>query len=210
MIKKAIACLALCASAFAGQLRAADEPAWYLGGGAGRGEAKSPSSWAGQTDAALAAVGVTSRTSIESHETAWKVFGGYRFNDMVAIEVAYNGLGRYKGTTTITAPAPGSVAGGTWDTSAFSVAAVGTYPVVERFGLLFKAGLAATRLNASVSSFSKTETRVQPMFGVGAQFAATKAVGLRAEFERFQNVGDGSTTGQSAINMFTASLLYRF
>ena len=59
MIKKAIVGLAMCAAALTGQVFAADEPAWYVGGGAGRGEAKSPSSWAGQTDAALATVGVT-------------------------------------------------------------------------------------------------------------------------------------------------------
>ncbi len=188
---------------------AADDPAWYIGAGAGKGNAKSASSWAGQTDAFLLTRGITSSTSIDSYDTAWKVFGGYRFNDIVAVEAAYNDLGRYSGTTSISAPAA-STAPGTWDATAFSVSAVLTYPVADRFGLLVKAGLAATRLEATVSQLNTTETRVQPVFGAGVKFDFTKQFGMRAEYERFNNVGDGSTTGQSAINVWSASALYRF
>jgi hypothetical protein len=38
----------------------------------------------------------------------------------------------------------------------------------------------------------------------------TKAIGPRGEFERFNNVGDGSTTGQSAVHAWSVSALYRF
>ena len=189
---------------------AADEPAWYTGVGIGRTDVKRTNSWAAQTDAALRTNnGLTSSTLIESHDTAWKLFGGYQFNEFVAVEAGYNYLGSFKGVTTITAPAA-STASGKWDASAISVAAVGTYPIVNRFGLLFKGGLAVTRLKASVAQFNANETRVQPMLGFGVKFDVTKTIGLRAELERFNNVGDGSTTGQSAVNVWSVSALYRF
>ena len=190
--------------------QAADELAWYAGAGIGRADVKRTSSWATQTDAALRINnGLTSSTLIDSHDTAWKLFGGYQFNQFVAVEVGYNDLGSFKGVTTVTAPAA-STATGKWDASAISVAAVGTYPIVDRFGLLFKGGLAVTRLKASVAQFNSNETRVQPVLGFGVKFDVTKAIGLRAELERFNNVGDGSTTGQSAVNVWSLSALYRF
>ena len=192
------------------EAQAADDPAWYAGAGVGRGDAKRTNSWANQTDAFLFTRGVTSSTLIDSHETAWKLFGGYQFNDIVAAEVAYNDLGRFKGVTSISVPAPASTAGGTWDASALSISAVATYQLASRFGLLFKGGLAVTRLKASVSQLNANETRVQPLLGVGVKFDVTKVIGLRGEFERFNNVGDGDKTGQSAINVWSVSALYRF
>lgn len=194
-------------------VQAADEPAWYVGAGVGRTDVKRANSWAAQTDAALLTSGVTSSTLIDSHDTAWKLFGGYQFNEFIAAEAGFYRLGDFDGVTTISAPAPGSIAGGSWDVKAVTLSAVATYPLANRFGLLFKAGLAASRLEVNVAAptgFSRSETRVQPLLGLGVKFDVTKAIGLRGEFERFVNVGDGSTTGQSAVNVWSASALYRF
>jgi OOP family OmpA-OmpF porin len=193
--------------------QAADDPAWYVGAGVGRTDVKRASSWSSQTDAALLSSGVTSSTLIDSHDTAWKLFGGYQFNEFIAAEAGFYRLGDFNGVTTISAPAPASVVGGSWDVKAVSISAVATYPIVNRFGLLFKAGLAASRLEVNVSAptgFSRSETRVQPLLGLGVKFDVTKNIGLRGEFERFVNVGDGSTTGQSSLNVWSASALYRF
>jgi OOP family OmpA-OmpF porin len=192
---------------------AADDPAWYVGAGVGRTDVKRASSWASQTDAALSTSGVTSTTLVDSHDTAWKLFGGYQFNEFIAAEAGFYRLGDFNGVTSISAPAPASVVGGSWDAKAVSISAVATYPIVNRFGLLFKAGLAASRLEVNVSAptgFSRSETRVQPLLGLGVKFDVTKNIGLRGEFERFVNVGDGSTTGQSSLNVWSASALYRF
>jgi OmpA-OmpF porin, OOP family len=217
MINKIVVCAVLGTAAMPAAVSAAqpiaNDPAWYAGGGIGRSDVKRSNSWANQTDALLRAnSGITSSTLIESHDTAWKLFGGYQFNDIVAVEVGYHDLGKLKGVTTITAPAPGTAAG-TWEASALSVSAVATYGITDRFGFLIKGGLAATRLKANVSSpapFSANETRVQPVLGVGVKFDFTKAIGVRAEFERFNNIGDGATTGQSPFQVWSVSGLYRF
>jgi OmpA-OmpF porin, OOP family len=206
--------LAFAALGSATMAQAADDTfAWYAGAGVGRSDVTRPNSWASQNDAALLTRGTTSSTLIDSHDTAWKLFGGYQFNEFIAVEAGYQDLGRFKGTSTVTVPAPASTASGSWDAAAASVAAVATYPLANRFGVLFKAGLAVTRRNVNVSApaqNSLNETRVQPLLGVGVKFDATKTIGIRGEFERFNNVGDGSTTGQSPLNVWSVSALYRF
>ena len=76
-----------------------------------------------------------------------------------------------------------------------------------------KAGLALTRLKVDVpgpTQFSPSATRVQPLFGLGVKFDLNRTFGVRAEFERFNNVGDGSSTGQTPVNVWSASAQYRF
>jgi OOP family OmpA-OmpF porin len=193
-------------------IQAAGDSAWYLGAGGGQAHVKKTSSWSEQTDAALRTQGLTSNTQIESNESAWKIFGGYQFNENWAAEAAYNKLGNFKGTSTITAPVA-AAPGGTWEVYAVSLTAVGIYPFANRYAVFGKLGLAGTRLTVSLASpanYNPSATRVQPLLGVGARFDVTKAIGIRAEFERFNNVGDGSTTGQSGMNVYSLSGQYRF
>jgi len=58
--------------------------------------------------------------------------------------------------------------------------------------------------------YSPSATRVQPLLGVGLKFDFNKTFGVRAEFERFSNVGDGSSTGQSPIYVWSAGAQVRF
>ena len=191
---------------------AADDAGWYVGAGGGRGELKRPGSF-GQVETGILAQtrGVISTTMIDSHETAWKIFGGYQFNENFAVEAAYHDLGSFKGVTTITAPAA-SVAPGKWDATAGSLAAVGMYPLVKGLSLMGKAGLAVTDLKVSVPGalYSPSVTRVQPLLGVGLKYEFNKTFGVRAEFERFNNVGDGSDTGQSPIHFWSLGAQVRF
>ena len=197
---------------------AADESPWYGGIGLGHSDVKRPGSWAQQADIALRPQGVTSVTTISSGNTSWKVFGGYQFNESFGIEAAYARLGKFGGTSAVTAPAAGTGTG-TWDASAFSVAAVGYLPVHENRVYAFgKLGVAYTHLGVSVVApngagsavFSPVNDRGNLMLGFGMRFDLTKKVGLRAEWEHFNNVGDGSSTGQSAIDIWSISAQYRF
>ena len=191
---------------------ATQDPAWYAGVGVGRADAKRTTSWAQTMDAALLTGGFTSSTLVDSHGTAWKLFGGYQFSEIFAVEAGYHDLGRYTGSTTIAAPRA-SLASGTWDASAASIAAVATLPIVNRLSAIAKGGLAVTRLKVSFTgpvAFSPNETRVQPLLGAGLKFDFTKQFAVRGEFERFNNVGDGDKTGQTPINVWSVSAQYRF
>jgi OOP family OmpA-OmpF porin len=192
-------------------IHAADEPGWYAGAGAGQASVKKTSSWAQVTDATMLVSGFTTNTVIKSNDTAWKLFGGYQFNENFAVEGAYHDFGRFDGVTVVAAPASSTT--GTWKAYAASVSAVGIYPLAHQFSVFGKIGLAGSRVKVDVPApvpYSPSATRFQPLLGVGIKYDINKAIGLRAEFERFNNVGDGSKTGQSPINVWTVSGQYRF
>ena len=148
----------------------------------------------------------------DDSDTGFKIFGGYQFNPNFAFEVAYVDLGEAKITGT------DSVLGSTTATveaSGFNFAVVGSFPVGERFELMAKAGFFRwdLDLNASSSVFgsgSESETGFDPMFGIGGSFNITNNFGLRVEYEKFLDVGDEDTTGQSDVNLISASLVFRF
>ena len=197
---------------------AADDLSWYAGAGLGRGDAKRTGSWAEHADLAFRTQGVTSLTTISNGNSAWKMFGGYVFNENVSVEAAYSRLGRFGGTSTVTAPAAGT-GSGTWDASALSLAAIGSLPIHEnRVAATGKLGLARTRLGVSAAAsgggtsaaFGPSNDRINLMLGVGMRFDLTKQFGVRAEYDYYNNVGDGTTTGQTGVAVWSLNGFYRF
>jgi len=145
-------------------------------------------------------------------DTGFKIFGGYQFNPYFAFEVAYLDLGEAKasGTDSFLGSATGTI-----EASGFNFAVVGSFPVAERFDLMAKAGFFRWDLDLSASSSvfgsgSASETGFSPMFGIGGSFNITKNLGVRVEYEKFLDVGDENTTGQSDVDLLSASLVFRF
>jgi OOP family OmpA-OmpF porin len=196
----------------------ADDAGWYAGAGIGRSDAKRPGSWGAQSDVLLRAQGITSLTTVQSGDTGWKLFGGYRYNEHLGVEVSYARLGKFSGTSAVTAPAAGTGTG-SWDASAFGVAAVGHLPVHEnRVTAIGKLGLAYTRLDVNLAAargatsiaLNPSENRVGLMLGAGLQFDLTRRFGVRAEYDYYNSVGDGSTIGQTAVAVWSLSGVFKF
>ena len=150
--------------------------------------------------------------SADDSDTGFKIFGGYQFNPNFAFEVGYYDLGEAKvsgtdsflGSTTATIEASG-----------FNFALVGSIPLGERFELMAKAGIFRWEMDVSATSSifgsgSENETGFDPMFGIGGAFNFTKNLGVRVEYEKFLDVGDEDTTGQSDVDFLSASLIFRF
>jgi OmpA-OmpF porin, OOP family len=196
--------------------QAADESVggWYAGIGVGRGDAKRTGSWAEQADLGLLAKGTTSLTTIGGGDTGWKFYVGNQFHENIAVEAGYTRLGKFGGSSVVTAPAAG-VATGTWDAYAANVSAVGLIPLGNQFTAFGKLGIAYSRLSASVVApgpvvFSPSASRFEPLIGLGVRYDFNKRIGLRAEWEHFNNVGDGSTTGQTAVEVWSLNAQFRF
>lgn len=47
-------------------------------------------------------------------------------------------------------------------------------------------------------------------FGVGVQYDVDEDIAVRAEFERYRDVGDQATTGQSDVDLLSVSVIYHF
>jgi len=187
---------------------------WYGGIGFGNSTVKDDSSCSDV--ASLFDPGFSCST--DDTDTGWKVFIGNQFNKNAAIEFGYVDLGK------TTASASGTVLGtpvslsGDVKAQGFNVDLVGSLPVNNEFSFLGRIGLFRWDVDASASanvggfpgSASESDTGVDLTFGLGAQYDFTKNAGVRVEWERFQDVGNEDTTGQSDVDLLSLSLVFRF
>ena len=214
---RCMAAILLVIACATGTAHSAEETPWYGGISLGHGEAKRTGSWAEQADLTYRGQGVTSLTTISTGSSAWKMFGGYQVDETFGVEASYARLGKFNGSSRVTAPAAGT-GSGKWEADAFSVAATGTMPIHEnRVAAFGKLGLAYTNLSisatatggATTAAYAPSNSRINPMLGIGIRFDMTKKIGLRAEFEHYNNVGEGGKTGQSSVEMLSIGMQYR-
>ena len=154
----------------------------------------------------LPAAGVTV-TSCDNKGFAAKGFVGYQFIRYFGVELGYYDFG--KGTIK-------NATGGSADWKARGPYAgiVVSAPMTERLSFLARAGVLrwSTKLNpdGNVGFPGRSDNGLSGSFGAGLEYMFTDSVGVRGEFERYQNVGNDGTTGQTNINVWTVSGLFRF
>ena len=181
-------------------------PAWsqdagfYLGASIGQSKAKDTCDDSGAF-------------SCDDTDTAWKIFAGYQFNRHLAVEAGYTDLGE----VSLSAASATSSVRGTIELSAFELMAVGSFPVADRFSLYGKLGLyrAETEQKLQVTlgtltvSDNKTEKNADLTFAFGARFDITRNLGVRAEWQRYLDVGGGEI-GEDDVDVLSVGLLFRF
>jgi OOP family OmpA-OmpF porin len=160
----------------------------------------------GQAKAEVEAVALPGYVSYVSDTgTAVKFVGGFEVSRNFAVEVGFASFGEVDvnyidGFDNIYETA---------ETSAAYVAAVGSIPLglASLFG---KVGFASWYREYSVGDeigvfWRETSEGVDPMVGLGLQLNAGPAFSLRAEVERFMDVGDRYTIGQSDVDVLSIS-----
>jgi len=172
---------------------------WYAGASIGQSKMK---------DASTQLIG----TTFDDTDTAWKVYGGYQFHPNVGVEFGYINFGTFKGSGS--APGLGALSD-SWKATGINVSAVGTLPLGTAFSLIGKIGLTSWSVDDKFSvqalgAGSAKENGVDPSFGVGAQYAFTKQLVGRVEYEVFTNVGKENTTGKSDIDVLSIGVVYKF
>ena len=209
---------------------------WYIGAGAGMSSYKD---WLSQEDITafkndfrtndLGFVNFDGSESAESEDkaSAFKLFGGYSFNEYIAVELSYIDMGEVDANSsssgTFFDSADNPVDGDLFATArasvdAFTLDANLSYPVASFAALFVKAGVysADAELESSAGGSittesineSRTDSSTGLHFGIGANFWVTDAIGLRAEWERLDNVeADG---GESDVDLVSAALIYSF
>ena len=163
---------------------------------------------------------VYSVTKLDDGSTGWKVFGGYQFNKNWAAELAYTDLGKFS----MNANVSGGIGGGAGTEYAevkptcWSLSAVGILPVGNNFSLLGKAGVcrwddnfkAHETVAGTVYPYpdgpSVGSTGTDLTYGLGAKYDATRNLGIRAEWERFNNV----VHDRESADLWSLSLQYSF
>jgi OOP family OmpA-OmpF porin len=168
---------------------------WYAGAGFGQSKA---------TDACTGAS--TLGVACDDTDTALRIFGGYQFNPNLAVEVGYSDLGK------ATASVPGL--SGEWKSTAWDFMAVGMLPINPQLSVLGKIGLSSWSLDSTITASGIGSTTYSPTgsdvtYALGVQYAFTPTIGMRAEWQKFANIGD-DVTGQSDVDVISASILFKF
>ena len=161
---KKIAAALLLSSAVAAPAFAADE-GFYAGLNLGRASVSTPSG----------------TVLTKKNDTVYGVIAGYQFNQNWGVEAQYTGAGKFA-TTTFSGKA---------DT--LSVAAIGTMPVSDTVSLYGKLGFASTKSKVSGTGYTGA-SRSAATYGLGVQYNATPAVGIRFGWDRF-----GATITDTAV-----------
>ena len=191
---------------------AEDYSFWYGGLNVGQSEARIDDA---RITSELAASGLTA-TSISNDDTdmAYKLFGGYQFNQYLAVEGGYFDLGRF-GYSTTTVPV-GTLAGNV-RLKGFNLDLVGLWPITERFSAFGRVGVNYAQADDNFTSTgavslpanaSPGENGTSYKAGLGLQYDLSRSLALRAEAERYR-VKDG-LGNDGDINLMSLGLVYRF
>jgi len=140
--------------------------------------------------------------SCDDKDSTIKFFGGYQMSRNFAVEIGYADLGK------ITASGPGGSLA--LESTAWEVTAVGILPLEKSFSLFGKIGLfsATTELTSTVG-ISGDDTATGLTFGIGARYDFTKSLGVRAEWQRYADVG-GDNVGEGDVDTLTVGVVVRF
>jgi len=141
-------------------------------------------------------------------DTAGHVYVGYQFNDHLAVEGGYHDLGAIDsmvGNCSSPAPVDPSADG-------LSVSVLGRVPVSEKVSVIGRAGAMFWNMDvdASGNTPAVSDDGVSPLAGVGVGVAVTERIEGRVEYDRFFDVGEQETTGQTDIDTLTAGVAVKF
>lgn len=164
---------------------------WFIGGTGGVVDAK-------QGCPAGAFVGF----SCDDSSTGWRAFGGYRFSPYFGYEIGYADLGKITQTLVGFAPA-------TFESTAIDVVLFVALPLGQDFSFFAKGGV--FRWDVESPGFATTSSHGQDTtYGFGMHYNFTNNFALRLEWQRYNDIGDSGTTGQSHFEVTSAGVVLKF
>ena len=144
--------------------------------------------------------------SCEDSDTSFKVYGGAKLHRNFAFELAYVDMGESvvkDNVDTLTIEAAG-----------LNASVFGIIPASSNIDMFGKVGLMYWEAEKSSSGTSNgtlvSSEGVDVTFGFGANIGISRTFALRAEFERFRQVGGELTTGESAVTLITLGAAWYF
>lgn len=123
----------------------------------------------------------------ETGDKSWKLFAGIRLNDNIVLEGGYVNFGNQTGQNSgndISQKA-----------SAFTTAAVAGFPMNEQIELFGKAGIARWSQEYMEAGVKSDSSGTDVLVGAGANYDLGENMGIRAEWERFKDVGNATNKG---------------
>lgn len=169
---------------------------FYAGLGFGQSQYRNVASY---IDSKVAPVGSTP-TSASTRSEGWKAYAGYQFNKYLGAEGGYVNL---NDMTAHTGSLRTNVSSDAW-----TLAAVGTLPLTEKFSVIGKLGAAYVLSDIKAKNGAALTQRIgddgyEPYYGAGVSYALLHNLSVRAEWERFDRK-------DLNIDLLTAGMVVKF
>lgn len=173
-------------------------------------------------------------SSLDDSVSVWGAQIGYRFGKFLAAEVGYSKLGEasyrraIEVTETLTDRAGATASGNfaaeramQFTSAGPTISALGMMPIGQMIDLHVRAGvyLADTRVtnrirdvefNTGNISHRRVDASQTEIFGgIGGAWNINENFTLRVEYQKYLDVGDDEKTGESDIDVFNLSVLFR-
>lgn len=201
-MKKTAIAIAVALAGFATVAQAAPQDnTWYAGGKLG---------WSQYHDSGFYGNGYTSDIGngpTHQSQLGAGAYGGYQVNPYVGFEMGYDWLGRM--------PYKGSVTNGAFKAQGIQLTAKLSYPVTDDLDVYTRLGgmvwRADSKANDANGSLKNNDTGVSPVFAGGVEYAVTRDIATRLEYQWVNNIGDAGTVGARPDNgMLSVGVSYRF
>jgi OOP family OmpA-OmpF porin len=167
---------------------------------------------------------VATGTTIDDSDTGWKAFVGYRFNSFLALEGGYVDLGKATFSTTIASAPPPYDAftpfqiNGTAEATGYNLTAIVGMPLGSAAFLFAKGGafhwdadFTETIPGFGAARVARSESDTKPTYGAGLELRLGHGARIRAEWERFEDVGSGIGGREGTnVDLASAGLMYEF
>jgi OmpA-OmpF porin, OOP family len=134
--------------------------------------------------------------SCDTKDTAWRILAGYQFNRNLAAEIGYHNFGAAKFT------GPGfdeKVEGSAWE-----LVGIGAFPLGNAFAVYGKLGGYYGKFEGGGAS----DTNTGLTFGIGGQFDVARNIGLRLEWQRYNDMGENDA--KADVDVMSFGIVYRF
>lgn len=185
----------------------AADPDWYLGLGAGYARAKFYT--------ADFSFGAPTTETKKEFDSGYKIFLGYRFNRLWALEGAYANLGNFQyhyeniqGT--------GASERHDYKVTGFSLSLLPMVPFGNKFSIYGRLGVFSSTARRTISTgtntgFSAQASDISPLTGVGMQLKLDEETDVRLEYENYGRVGSTSGgVGRANAQMLSVSAVFRY
>ncbi|HUO44072.1 MAG TPA: outer membrane beta-barrel protein [Burkholderiales bacterium] len=153
---------------------------------------------------------MASASTVNTNDTGYKGQLGYRFGNF-AIEGGYTDLGR----SSFTSLTDLGTFTGNFRAKLINLDLVGYIPLSTNFSLLGRLGGYNWQSESNVPMPSGTTSEIDDRgwnvkFGAGMQYDFNDYFGLRADFERYNGVGNSNTVGDPKVNLYSAGAVLKF
>ncbi|EJF29432.1 porin OmpA [Enterobacter sp. Ap-916] len=195
-MKKTAIAIAVALAGFATVAQAAPKDnTWYAGGKLG---------WSQFHDTGWYNKDLQNNGNTHESQLGAGAFGGYQVNPYVGFEMGYDWLGRM--------PYKGSVTSGAFKAQGVQLTTKLGYPITDDLDIYTRLGGMVWRADSTNTIAGKNhDTGVSPVFAGGVEWAVTRDIATRLEYQWVNNIGDAQTVGVRPDNgMLSVGVSYRF